>query len=367
MFDVFNTGKLLAERAVEKYKNDIGIIAYYGSYAQGLQTDKSDIDMFYIPDSDKDFYAGHTLLINNYPFDFYPIGWDRLERMANFDEKMTSIIAHAKVLYYRSEDDLERFNNLKSRVKELQSKDKKRHMVEKAMNKYKGIAYNYQKLDYAISTNDLFSIKYESWRIIEELAVIIAILNQEFYDRDLSKCLNKIDTFKVNIDSFTDKINVIIQSEDINEIKKLSKALIDETRNLLIDEYLNFKISKKRVNWLENSYPEIKEQLLKIINCSKDKNYISTMSAVMQIQNELAQFLGIAFEGIDYNNFFTFDEYRSIYDSYGLPNLLLPLLKKDFNSLIEETHKFDKIIREILTSNGISLNEYKDINHFLSK
>ncbi len=52
-------------------------------------------------------------IIDGISFDFWPIGYDRAERMATSEEWSTTIIADCELLYVRSEDDLARFMELR--------------------------------------------------------------------------------------------------------------------------------------------------------------------------------------------------------------------------------------------------------------
>ena len=49
MPDVFEVADLLVSHALKTHAQDVDIIAYYGSYAQGVATDRSDFDIFYVP------------------------------------------------------------------------------------------------------------------------------------------------------------------------------------------------------------------------------------------------------------------------------------------------------------------------------
>lgn len=55
MADAMAIANILVDRIKRTYKDDIALVAYYGSYAQGKATSLSDLDMFFIPCTEKGF------------------------------------------------------------------------------------------------------------------------------------------------------------------------------------------------------------------------------------------------------------------------------------------------------------------------
>ena len=53
MADVFRIAEILVSHAVRVHRDEVAIIAYYGSYAKGLASPTSDLDIFYIPHEGK--------------------------------------------------------------------------------------------------------------------------------------------------------------------------------------------------------------------------------------------------------------------------------------------------------------------------
>src|SRR5512146_2698713 len=105
--NVFNIAQFLIDRALQTHPEEIDIIAYYGSYAQGSATVASDLDFFYIPADGKNPPVGHTILVDGVLFDFWAIGWDTLEGFATGHVRGWSfapaLIHHAKILHARGE------------------------------------------------------------------------------------------------------------------------------------------------------------------------------------------------------------------------------------------------------------------------
>jgi predicted nucleotidyltransferase len=114
--DVFAVAEALINHIKSRCPNDIAIAAYYGSYAQGTATKRSDLDFFFIPATPEGFRVSLQFVVGDISFDFWPISWERAQRMASFDEPTTTIIADCKLLYVRSEEDRDRFMKLRETI-----------------------------------------------------------------------------------------------------------------------------------------------------------------------------------------------------------------------------------------------------------
>ena len=124
MTDVFKIADILVSHAVRVHGDEIALIVYLGSYATGTAKSTSDLDIYYVPDDGKAESLSTTFVIGGLPFEFESMPWKVLENIANAKSRnhwavSASQIADAKVLYHRSDADLERFNALKARIAEL--------------------------------------------------------------------------------------------------------------------------------------------------------------------------------------------------------------------------------------------------------
>src|SRR5690554_3951022 len=111
--------------------NDIAIIAYYGSYAQGTATKRSDLDFFFIPATPEGYRMSIQFVLHDISFDFWPIDWERAERMASFEDSFTTIIADCQLLYVRSKADYTRIMKLRDQISEMHEPGKGRELLEK--------------------------------------------------------------------------------------------------------------------------------------------------------------------------------------------------------------------------------------------
>ena len=114
--DLMRLTDILIDKIKRDYKDDVSIVHIHGSYAYGDIHDLSDLDIYLIPKTQRGFNLGCTFIFDGIGCDFWALSWERLERIASHDERTASIITDGKVLYYGSDEDLERFEQLKTRA-----------------------------------------------------------------------------------------------------------------------------------------------------------------------------------------------------------------------------------------------------------
>ena len=99
MLDVFKIADLLVSHAVKNHGDEIDLICYYGSQAQGTATEKSDLDIFYIPAEGKNPPVGHTFLIDDVLFDFWGISWNMMEGFISLRQRTASRSRQCSLVY----------------------------------------------------------------------------------------------------------------------------------------------------------------------------------------------------------------------------------------------------------------------------
>jgi hypothetical protein len=119
MVDVFAVADIIVKHINTHYPQDVAIVGYYGSYLQGRATERSDLDFFFIPATPRGKQVELQFIIDGISFDFWPIGWDRAERMSTSEDWSTTIIADCELLYVRSEEDLARFMKLRRTISSM--------------------------------------------------------------------------------------------------------------------------------------------------------------------------------------------------------------------------------------------------------
>ena len=140
---VWRVADLLVSRALADHAGEIDIIAYYGSYAQGVARPGSDLDIFYIPAEGQDPPVGHTVLVEGLLYDFWGLRWETVEGFATGRMRgwafAPALVHHARVLHARSDEQAARFAALQQSVLDLQKPEARSQMIHRAVDAFKNV------------------------------------------------------------------------------------------------------------------------------------------------------------------------------------------------------------------------------------
>ena len=176
MNDIFKVADILIEHIKHRYPQDIALVVCCGSYIHGTAQEKSDLDFFFIPETEDAINASFQFILNEIGFDFWPVQWSRAERMAEFDDPLVSLIADGRIRYARSDADRERFNELKARISNHCKPKNNPVMFNKARVRFQQTfqhLYTLQNSDHTLTTARL-----TAYRLVTTVLHSLALLNQ---------------------------------------------------------------------------------------------------------------------------------------------------------------------------------------------
>ena len=91
----------IAESLINKikkdYDGDISLVHIHGSYFYNDTHNLSDIDLYFVPKTKRGYNLGQTFILNGIGCDYWALSWEWLERIANHEEKIVSIITEKKL------------------------------------------------------------------------------------------------------------------------------------------------------------------------------------------------------------------------------------------------------------------------------
>jgi len=254
----------------EKYKDDVSLVCCYGSYVNGTANENSDIDFYFIPKTDKAWELSKTFILNGIGYDFWGTNWERLERIADFDDTFVSLVDGAKIIYSNSKEDEARFINLKQRINETVNSPVNSDMLSKALSHINQAENYYFSL---ISNENHERKKLDAGGVLLEISDAVCLMNNSFLRYGIKKHLQELSELKHLPNQFIENYKGIINSKSNPDIEKVCFDFIKYAKELY--EKLNIKIvsKKKPKDCLCGLYEEISSNWNKLYNACDDNNY----------------------------------------------------------------------------------------------
>jgi len=357
MLDVFKVAEILVSHAIQAHKGEIAIIAYYGSYATGLASPTSDLDIFYIPNDRKADSLSSQFVFDNLPYDFWPLSWEFAERIANAKHNWAiaaSLIADAKVLYYLSQKDLDRFNALKARIKELMGPNGRKNMIQQALEEFKNTLFQLGQM--RLAGNDAISMHWAGLKFVNSVVNCLALVNQTYFTKVWENNLTQISKMSQKPDGFEDMIREIITQKDTRHTLEVADRLAKEVRKILLSAQFSISEPSEPKDVFKDFYFFIFEYVNKVLSACKRKDVIAAGFSAFHLQEEICQLMNKVENGFYGTDFNMLSEYSEAYEKAGFPDLLKPASRGDLVELARQTQQLDKKAREWFKNHSIELN-----------
>ncbi|ERJ10910.1 nucleotidyltransferase domain-containing protein [Haloplasma contractile] len=353
----------LIKRKVEtEYKDDVAILAVYGSYARGTHDEKSDIDLFYVPKTERANSLSFQFIIEGIGYDLFPISFERLVRIAAFDQPLTAVITESKVLYFATDEDLERYESYRKSIFTMLKDTDGTLMLNKSYEYFNETYIYLYNMKYEVE--NLIDQCIESSKIISKIVMSVALANKTFYKGGMGT--NIKDSFKLNQlpTDYKSLIDRIIGANERDELLDSCETLIKNTRQFLLDQRIISKEREPYNPFFVGYYEELKSVINKMIRACEEQDQYSAFLIASYFHEEVAQFLTKAEEGIWYDDRNYYGEYSKCFDKLIGVNLMEFVTKKEFSLLKEAVLKFETNLVNLLLEKEVPMNVYDSIDEF---
>jgi hypothetical protein len=266
----------------DQYLADIDLVLIYGSMVTNQQHRLSDLDILFVPHTDRGYQMMRTFILDNIGYDFWPMSWDRLSGLAQFNESMVSILAEGQLVYARNTEVVQRFNNLKTKLLDYLPPATNQLIKMRSpqlTTELKCILFDLTQAE------TLASVKLYALSAIEKMIVLVAYYNQQYVLKGLEVLTKELSRFSLVPDQFQLLIDQIIHSTDINTIKSLTNQLYQLIVTLLT--------TKHQTPELHGYYEELKSTYNKIIISQEKHDYYRACAAAKSIDQETNVMFGI--------------------------------------------------------------------------
>ena len=329
---------ILVEKIKKDYLNDISIVYVYGSYLDNEYHSLSDIDLFIVRKTDKGKNLGLTFILNGIGYDFWTVSWEWVERVANYDNRNPSLITEGKVIYYGSEDDLTRYNNLKEKAHLI---DKEKYL-EKAIENMKAV----YKTAFQINNSDSLSeIRNYVIGFVYEISEILSQVNYKNIKHIRKHFKSELKEMKNIPDNFEENYEILFISNNLSEIKKSVNYLTVEI-NKIIEKYSNTNELLPFKDVFSGWYEEMIQHYNKIYHACDICDYQNALFASVELAH-----------GFDTN-------FKKIGISPNLPNMVEAYNPKNLNELKKVVIEHQKQFEQMLAKNCVEILIFNNVEEF---
>lgn len=368
MPDVLRVLDLLVSKVRDLYADEVDLVAYYGSQAQGTATAGSDLDLFYVPAEGKNPPVGRTVLIEGLLFDFWPIPWGRLEEFATGRTRgwamAPALVFHAKVAYKRSGEAEARLEALKQKIVDLQNPEARPEMVRRSLDMFPTVLSHLGNLRLAIADGQFAAIRHSGFQVLLAAWECLALANQVFFDRGFHSILGQASRLQAKPADFEQLVTTLGTSTEPHVIMAAADRLAMGTREVLRQSQRSVSAQATVSEMFDGAYPELKDGLRKVLcACEQQRPFDASIAAWHQ-QLELTQMLAGLRYGIgSHIGFNLYSEFGAVYEELGLPDLM-GCTPEDLPALARQAERLDRRLQQWLREHGVSLQVFETVEEF---
>jgi hypothetical protein len=361
MTNVFEVANALVSHVRQAYPQDVAMVAYYGSHATGAASDRSDLDLYFIPDNGNARSLYRSFIVDGRAFEFWPVSWEFAEKIAAGKHHWAvapSIIANARVLYSRSEADLARFEALKTKIADLQKPENKGELLARAWETYITAPFYLETLRLACARRDILGARRTGCQLVNAVLDCLALVNQTFLARDWTSDIEPVRNLIRKPEQTLELIEVVTTSGDAVRIRCAAEDLLRRTREILVCEQRENKNSSSIQEDLDGYYAAIHEYTAKIISACEQRNLVKVGYWTSLMQSETALMLAQANGHADLSEVNLYSEYGAYMGSLGWPDMVQAMETGDFGCIADQARGFAHKAGDYLSAHSVPLHVY---------
>jgi hypothetical protein len=336
--NVMKAADLLIEKIKRDYIDDIAVVVIMGSHLYQATHAKSDLDLYFIPKTERGFNLGTVFIIDGIGFDFWPISWDRISKIASHDERIGSIITEGQVIYHGTEEDLDKFNQYKAKALDVSNIG---HFIWKAKEKMKSSYQTYYDLERTVTLSE---VRFYGIKLIYHITEALSLLNRITIKRGRGKLLKEILEMPCVPSDFEKHYRVLFENQDINLIKASLRAMFESTIDLIHTRESNH-LQGTFKDEAHGFYEELINNYNKIERAYEIGDHQTALFAAAEINIELQGILGN--RGVDLS---------------FLPDLMAAYDKENLKMLFEVSKIHQKALVDILHQESVKIREFTDFD-----
>ncbi|MGI5899754.1 MAG: hypothetical protein ACOX8S_07515 [Christensenellales bacterium] len=289
------------------YADDISIMFIYGSCVNGTANDKSDLDMIFVPKTEKGRNFSKTFIWKGCGNDLWGVSWEKVEQYANFDDPKVSVVAESQLVYYATEEDRRRYEALKKHVHDIENGELTPELICKAERHLIKAKQYFSEL---CLEGDLTC----AGGILYAISDVVCLLNHRYLRFGTKRMGEELSAFKRLPEGFLDAFNAVSRIGTAKQAKDSCRALIN-----LVSDFLN-QVKKETIapipfSDLAGLYEEILTHWNKIYLSCEENNAATALLSAASLQHtfdNVQSRLGISIDDLRFINSFDADNLKML-------------------------------------------------------
>lgn len=216
------------DKVSREYRDDVAILAVYGSYVNKTADELSDVDFFFIPKTERGFGLSRTFIIENVGFDLFPMRWGRVEGLSEFREPLAPLLGDSEIAFASTPDDERHFLSLREKMdSNLRNSG---FMHERALASYsKGIVY----LNELRAAQQVGACRLLAGRMLLCLSDAVAYENRTYFRRGLKSHFDDLSRMDALPPGLLEAYDGIVAASDGASLKASAEKMASCCRGFL--------------------------------------------------------------------------------------------------------------------------------------
>lgn len=236
-----NRNAQLIDAVIKKVKTycstHVDLIGITGSFNTGDIHEKSDLDLLIVVnDNEAKSIVSSCFILEDVGFDFYCSEWTRLENMANFTDPHISKLMDLRIVYFRNDQVLERYETLKNLCRvNLEKKDENILKCQKYLDT---ALVEYAKI---ILCEEVMLCLYHTFLMVKNIEYSLYLLNKTYIKKGIKRIPDELATLPLIPDNFLNLYKDIFTSDSVETLKKRATELIKSFKDFINDQIKDAK------------------------------------------------------------------------------------------------------------------------------
>lgn len=335
--EVIRAAELLVDKIKRDYADDISLLVVMGSYVFGETHAQSDLDLYFVPKTERGYNLAFTFILDGIGFDFWAISWERLERIAAHEERITSIVTDGQVLYCATEEDGRRFQRLRDTALAVGDRTARASRAQRKLQE----AWPF--LVHMSLKDNLVDVRSSAIGVLYAVTGGLAALNGTTIKRGRGRLKGEVLAMPLAPRDFAERYDVIFLSDDAERIYAACRDLTLEVEALINRERTASSEPASFAYHLDGWYEESINFYNKVYHACETGDAVTALFAGVELEHEIEEVLADTEVGAS-----------------PMPNLVDSYDPNHLDRYMEAAREHQRRLEEFLQSRGVQFRVFAD-------